>query len=146
MHELITERLWIGNAMDARNPKHLIDLGVSAIVDLAYEESPAQLPRQLVYCRFPLNDGGGNEPKVLTQVLQTTVNLVHNEIPTLIACSAGMSRSPTIAAFTMALHGNDDPRKWIAKIGDLRSLELKAELWADIEMAYDTINRKQGPL
>ena len=42
----------------------------------------------------------------------------------------------------MALRCNDDPRKWITKIGDMRSLELKAELWADVEKAYNAIKLK----
>ena len=61
MYEVLPERLWIGNALDARNPRSLFDAGIAAVVDLAYEEEPAVLPRRMVYCRFPLIDGEGND-------------------------------------------------------------------------------------
>ena len=45
--------------MDIREPRPLFDAGIRAVVDVAFEELPDRLPRQLVYCRFPLNDGSG---------------------------------------------------------------------------------------
>ena len=65
MHEIHSNLLWLGHALDIREPRSLFDVGVEAVVDVAYEEPPAQLPRQLIYCRFPINDGGGNEPSTL---------------------------------------------------------------------------------
>ena len=71
MREIIPTRLWIGNAMDARNVTGVLGLGVSAIVDLAIEEPPIQFPRDVVYCRFPLIDGVGNQPTVLRVAIDT---------------------------------------------------------------------------
>ena len=65
MLEIHRDLLWISNAIDIRSPKKLFDAGISAVVDVAYEEQPAQLPRELIYCRFPVNDGGGNRQAVL---------------------------------------------------------------------------------
>ena len=64
MREVI-DQLWIGNAIDARDVTGVLGLGVAAIVDLAIEEPPIQYPRDVVYCRFPLIDGSGNQPAVL---------------------------------------------------------------------------------
>lgn len=139
MHELRANLMWIGNALDARDPRQVLDNEISAIVDLAYEEAAAQLPRQLTYCRFPLNDGGGNPVNLIVQALQTTTGLIRKGIPTLVSCSAGMSRSPTIAAFALALLDDKEPRICIAEIGRIRSLELKPQLWADVENAFQII-------
>ena len=57
------------------------------------------LLRQLIHIRFPLNDAGGNDPAVLLLTVQTLGDLQNSETRTLVACSAGMSRSPIIAAF-----------------------------------------------
>ena len=62
MHEIHPDLLWVGHALDVREPRPLFDAGIAAVVDVAFEEPPAQLPRGLIYCRFPLNDGGGNAP------------------------------------------------------------------------------------
>ena len=61
MHEIHPDLLWLGHALDVREPRPLFDAGITAVVDVAFEEPPAQLPRQLIYCRFPLSDGGGND-------------------------------------------------------------------------------------
>jgi hypothetical protein len=52
--------LWIGHVGDVRDPRSLFSTGTLAVIDLALNEPPASLPRELVYCRFPLIDGAGN--------------------------------------------------------------------------------------
>ena len=102
MRVIIPTRLWISNAMDARNVTGVLGLGVSAIVDLAVEEPPIQFPRDVVYCRFPLIDGVGNQPAVLRVAIDTVAYFIASRTPTLVACGAGMSRSPAIVAAAMA--------------------------------------------
>ena len=48
--------------MDVDNFTNVLDAGIEALVDLGLNERPVQLTRELIYCRFPLNDGGGNSP------------------------------------------------------------------------------------
>lgn len=139
MHELHPRLLWIGHTLDVSNPRRLFDVGITAIIDLAYEEPPAQISRQFTYCRFPLNDGGGNSPNTLLLALRTTADLLRTDTRTLIACSAGMSRSPTIAAFALAYHLSEQPEVVIARIADSISLELKPALWADTLNAFENL-------
>jgi len=40
MVEFESGRLWIGNAGGARDPRRLLGLGFSAVVDLAVDEAP----------------------------------------------------------------------------------------------------------
>jgi protein-tyrosine phosphatase len=102
MREVVLQKLWIGNAMDARDVTRVLDLGIAAIVDLTIEEPPIQFPRDVVYCRFPLIDGAGNSPAVLRAAIETTAILITSETPTLVACGAGMSRSPAVVATAIA--------------------------------------------
>ena len=62
MREIVPDVLWIGNVFDARNIKAVMDAGFQIVVDLAIEEPPIQLPREVASCRFPLLDGEGNSP------------------------------------------------------------------------------------
>src|SRR5436305_11155587 len=94
--------LWIGTARDARDVKAVHATGIRAVVDLAAEEPPAALTRDLVYLRFPLVDGDGNEPKVVRATLAAVVALLRERVPTLVACGMGMSRSPAVAAVAFA--------------------------------------------
>ncbi len=85
----ITEnQLWIGNAIDARTPVRLHEIGIVAVVDLAVDEPLAQLSREMVYCRFPLLDGAGNDPAVLRAAAETTASLIRDKVPTVVSCNA----------------------------------------------------------
>ncbi len=141
MHELHPNLLWLGHAFDVREPRPLFDAGISAVVDVAYEEAPATLPRQLIYLRFPLNDGGGNELSTLRLVVQTVVELMHSNIRTIVACSAGMSRSPTIAAFSLACYLGITPEAALERIAALKALEIKRQLWNDVSKVFCHVQR-----
>src|SRR5437773_6352362 len=93
--------LWVGTARDARDNQAVHAAGITAIVDLAAEELPANPTRGLTYLRFPIVDGGGNETKLLRSLMAAITTLIRERVPTLIACSIGMSRSPTVAAVAL---------------------------------------------
>jgi len=141
MHEIHPNLLWIGQALDIREPRPLFDAGIEAVVDLALEEPPAQLPRQLIYCRFPLNDGGGNDASALLQSVQTTVDFLTAGTRTVVACSAGMSRSPIIAAFALAVHLDQSPDDVISRIAETKSLEASGPLWNDVADVFSQVRR-----
>ena len=75
---------------------------IASIIDLAIEEPPIQFPRDITNCRFPLIDGSGNQPAILRAAIETTATFIALGTPTLVACGAGMSRSPAIVAAAMA--------------------------------------------
>src|SRR5262245_5002867 len=102
MREIIPQQLWLGHALDCRDLRLLHATGIAAVVDLAYEEPPAQLSRDLIYCRFPLLDGSGNSPAILQAAVAITAQLIQDRVPTLVCCGAGMSRSPAIVATALA--------------------------------------------
>ena len=131
MLEFLPQRLWIANAFEVRNPALLFDAEIKAVVDVAYEELPAQPPRQVTYCRFPLNDGGGNSKALFQLAVSTIVELIRSEVSTAIACSAGMSRAPVIAAFAVAGIEDQSPQEVLERIGKQRALQLNAMLWND---------------
>jgi protein-tyrosine phosphatase len=143
MREIQRNLLWIGNAGDIRTPQKLFDVGILAIVDVAYEESPAQLPRQFIYCRFPINDGDGNEPALLRQTVQTICDLMAAGTRTIVACSAGMSRSPTLAAAALAVHLSESPDDIIRRLGESAPLDVSGPLWSDVIKTLAGVRR--GP-
>ena len=138
MREVLVDRLWTANAREARDTQLLFSLDISAVVDLAYEEPLAQLPRQLVYCRFPIVDGPGNDLSLLRLALLTTVELIKTDARTVVACSAGMSRSPTIAICALAIHLRKRPEALLAEMNADSALELHGELWTTVsQIAVD---------
>jgi protein-tyrosine phosphatase len=132
MYEVIPQSLWIGNAMDARNPRLVLDTGIAAVVDLAYEEPPAQLPRELIYCRFPLLDGLGNDPALLRLAVDAVQRLQAARTPTLVACSAGMNRSPIIVAVALATIRNEPADLVLQQLVESRPHDISRGLWDDV--------------
>jgi protein-tyrosine phosphatase len=130
--------LHVGNALDARDLKLLYDNGIRAVVDLAINELPAQLRRELVYCRFPLNDGDGNSDASITLAIRTIASLIRNQTPTLVACSAGMSRAPSIAAASISLVTGRDPDECLMKLITDTPNDVSPILWAHVKRVYNT--------
>lgn len=102
MREAITNYLWLGNAMEARDISAILGLRIIAVIDLAMEEPAIHFPRDIVYCRIPLVDGSGNRPEIIRAAVDLTTSLIDSRVPTLVACGAGMSRSPIIVAAALA--------------------------------------------
>jgi hypothetical protein len=102
MRNIIPGRLWVGSARDARDVRGLMDLEIAAIVNLALEELAVVYPREVVCLRIPLLDGDGNSAEMLSLAVGSIASLLEARLPTLVACSAGMSRSPILAAAAMA--------------------------------------------
>lgn len=125
--------LWIGHVGDVRDPSLLFSTVIYAVIDLALNEAPVALPRELVYCRFPLIDGAGNPPWLLRAAVDCVANFQCSGTPTLVYCGAGMSRSPCIAAAAIArLRGcsADEALLWVAKTG---AVDVMPGLWAEVK-------------
>jgi hypothetical protein len=133
MRELIEEHLWIGNAMDIRDVTGDLGLGIKAIIDLAMEEPPTVFPRDIVYCRFPLIDGAGNSGATLRAAIETTVAMITAEVPTLVACGAGMSRAPTIVATALARINRKPMAEVLHRLTDGQPHDVSPGLLEDVE-------------
>ncbi|MEO1524839.1 MAG: protein phosphatase [Planctomycetota bacterium] len=137
MLELIPKRTWIANAIEIRDARKLFDAGIEAVVDVAYEEPPASLPRQLIHCRYPLNDGGGNSAASIRAAVLGAAELMRNNLATIIACSAGKSRSPIVTAFALAALDGESPQTVLERIATQRPLQLNPLLWNDVVAALN---------
>jgi protein-tyrosine phosphatase len=103
MRQVAGRALWLGNAGDLRDHCAVSAAEIGAVVELADNEQLAVLPRELVRCRFPLSDGGDNPIWLLRLASKSVAALLRAEVPVLVCCSAGMSRSVCVAAAGIAL-------------------------------------------
>lgn len=104
-------------------------------VDLAGEEPPIQLPRDVVYCRFPLVDGAGNMSAVVRAAIDTTARFIMSRVPSLVACSSGMSRSPAIAAAALAKAEQVPVEDALRRVAALGPHDVSPSLWGEIKRA-----------
>jgi hypothetical protein len=125
--------LWLGHVGDARDWERLHATGIVAVVDLARNVSPVALPRELTYCRFPLIDGPGNPPWLLQAAIDTVVCLLRADVPTLVFCGAGMSRSPCIAGVAIASVRPCSAAEGLAQVLKSGRSDVSPGLWSDVQ-------------
>jgi hypothetical protein len=136
MRRVTGSTLWLGHAGDARDLAVLGAEGIAAVVDLALEGPPAGVgiggSRELVHCRFPLLDGPGNPPWLLIAAVETTACLLRAGTPTLLACGAGTSRAPCIAAFALGRLRGQPPAAVLTELARSGLADVSPGLWAEV--------------
>ena len=139
IREIHPDHLFIGNATDARDLRLLYDNRIAAVVDLAINELPAQLARDMMYFRVPIVDGNGNSNATVDMAIRCVVMLIENDIRTMVACSAGMSRSPAIAAAAIALATGRLPDECLAAIVTDSPHDVSPILWSRVMTVYNQL-------
>jgi protein-tyrosine phosphatase len=142
MREIIPGRLWIGNAGDGRDPERLTAAGVMAVVNLAAEEPSPLLPRSMVYCRFPIMDGEQEGEGVLDTAIHTAVRLLRNQVPTLVHCGAGMSRSPAVVAAALSIVEGGSPEERLRQVVAGHPHDVSPQLWEAIQVVCRASQRR----
>jgi protein-tyrosine phosphatase len=135
MRPITPHRLYVGTALDARDVRRLYELEIAAVVDLALEEKPAVLGREMIYCRFPLVDGAGNSAHVLRTAVEMTKRLIEQQVPTLVACGAGMSRSPAVVAMALAQMQGIEPDQCLASLIVGQPHDVSPLFWDELKRA-----------
>jgi hypothetical protein len=136
MRQLSGHLLWLGNAGDGRDHKRVLDTGIQAVVQVAAEEPVLQLPRDLIYSRFPLVDGLGNDLNVLELAITTVAYLLEKKVPTLVVCGAGLSRSPAIAAAAIAVIYQRPEDECLKEIAEHFPADVAPDFWAEVKMLW----------
>ncbi|HEY4759600.1 MAG TPA: dual specificity protein phosphatase [Thermoguttaceae bacterium] len=132
MNQINPHQLWISHIGDSRDFQEVFDKGIQAIIQLAVEEQPIQPPRSLVFCRFPLLDGNGNDPGLLYLAISSVAFLVKCRIPTLVCCWAGMSRSPAIVAAALSLVKQANLEDCLKYVTEFHTVDISPGLWEDV--------------
>lgn len=139
MRQVLPHALWLGHAGDGQDYRQALDAGIQAIVQLALEEPAVQPPRELICCRFPLVDGPGNDGKLLYLAIITLVNLLEKNVPTLVCCGAGMSRSPAVAAAALSLVYQEKLEDCLRQIAEHQPHDVTPGFWRDVQGALASL-------
>ncbi|MFZ4576245.1 MAG: dual specificity protein phosphatase family protein [Phycisphaerales bacterium] len=131
-------QLWLGNAGSCSDPRRLHAAGIAAVVELALEEPPAKLSREMLHLRFPLVDGGGNPTWLLRAAINAVAGLIADGQPTLVFCSMGMSRSPAITAAAISRATGQPLSAALRQVATATPTDISPALWAQIQDALTT--------
>lgn len=135
MRALPDTTIHLGDRGDLRDPSLPRRLGITTVVDLALEEAPPVLDRERVLFRIPLTDGGGNDPQTLLLAIATVENLLRYNTPSLVVCSAGLSRTPAIVAAALSGLSGESLQSSLALICASGPADVSPALWASIQRA-----------
>ena len=128
--------LYIGDAISARDLKQIYDHDIAAVLDLAGNEPPAVLGRDIIYCRFPLADDDSNDDAIVSAAIICLRSLMDRQIRTLVACSAGMSRSPLVAAAAVSLWCHDSLSDCLARITTNAPHDVSPTLYSSVNRVH----------
>lgn len=143
MREILPNQLWLGNAGDARSPDCLLQAGIVAVVNLAAEEPPPVLPRTTTYCHFPIVDGAPDDQATLRLAIQTVVSLLKNQVPTLVYCGSGMSRSPAVVATALAIVQGGSPEERLREVVAGHPHDVSPQFWEAVWGACGEMGKKE---
>jgi protein-tyrosine phosphatase len=131
--------LWIGHAGECRAFAEAFARDIKVVVQLAVEEPPLQPPRELVYLRFPLLDGNGNDPHVVQLAIHCVATLMRRGTATLVGCGAGMSRSPAIVAAALSTVEHAELENCLERVTRLHPADLSPGFWEDVRRAAASV-------
>lgn len=137
MRQIGERGFWLGSAGDLREVCRVLDAGIAAVVELADDEPLASLPRELVRFRFPLSDGGENPSWLLRLAAESVAALLRAEVPVLVCCSAGMSRSVCIAAAAIARVDRLSFHEALTTVVDSRPADVSPRLVEQVQQALE---------
>jgi hypothetical protein len=135
MRKVMGFPLWLGHSGDVRDPSRLLESGIGAVVCVVASEPAPALPRDLVYCRFPLVDGAGNPDWLLRAAVETVAGLLRSGTATLVHCSAGMSRSPAVGGAGLALASGCSFGEGLKAVTESGATDVSPGLWEAIQEA-----------
>ena len=138
MRQIFQYPLWTGNRGDVRDSPQSRNAGIQAIIDLAIEEPPLQIDRERPLIRIPIMDGAGAESHFLRLAVISAESLVRSNLNTLIVCSAGLSRSPAVAAHVIARIESRSPESVLADLASQGQIDVSPALWNSLAVALQS--------
>ncbi len=128
MRQVENRPLWLGHDRDVRELHPLLDLGVTAVVDVCDVEPIPWLPNEIIRCRFPLSESRRNPAWVVALACETVASMIRAGVPTMVVCSRSYSRSACVVAAALAMVEDRPIVEMLAKIMGDRPIEYSRDL------------------
>ncbi len=126
----ITDKIAIGNYVEAQDAALLKEHGFKSAVSLDGTLSPKQAPEfgmsEIVICR--MIDGAGNDLRAFRLVVGDLRRLVKQQPPVFVQCHAGRSRSVAVVAGYLMLTEKLNPDDAVALVASKREIKIASEL------------------
>jgi protein-tyrosine phosphatase len=118
--DAVDDELFVGTAADVTDDSVLASHGVTTIVSLTHE-TPSPAAQDITVCSIPLIDGPQHSREQFTKAVEETLAALAADGSVLVHCSAGASRSPTVAATALALARDMELEDAVQQVADNRA-------------------------
>lgn len=137
MRQVPGAKLWIGSGDDPSISSAITEAEIAAVVDLAKGDKPPSSVRGPLFLHVPLVDNAGNSPELLRKAIDAVAALVRDDVPTLVYCNRGLSRSAAIAAAALAKAHDKDANETASALCRDLDVDVSVALWMDLLAAID---------
>jgi protein-tyrosine phosphatase len=117
--DAVGDALYVGTTSDATDDSTLETHGVTTIISLTHE-TPQSTRQGIDIHSIPLIDGPQHSREQFRNAVEATIAALETEGAVLVHCSAGASRSPTVAATALALAQDRDLEAALQQVADNR--------------------------
>ena len=115
----VSDDLFVGTVEDATDDSALETHSVTTIISLTHE-TPSFTEQELTIHSIPLIDGPQHNRQQFTKAVEETIAALEADGGVLVHCSAGASRSPTVAATALALSQDMELEDALQQVADNR--------------------------
>lgn len=103
----IVDGLFVGDVQDAGRPDELRRRGVTSVVTLLHSDPDEPYPESVTVHRYPLVDGPQADRETFTDASNRLRELLAANETVFCHCSAGVSRSASVAAAALAVRSGE---------------------------------------
>jgi protein-tyrosine phosphatase len=96
----------------------------------------------MIYCHFPLTDGVQDDQTILRVTIQTVVSLLKSQVPALVYCGAGMSRSPAVVAAALSIVHGGSPDEKLKEIVAGHPHDVSPHLWEAVQRSRRALQER----
>jgi len=139
MNEVATN-LYVGTVEDAGEAQLLDEHSVSLVVSLTFSSPEQGFPSSVDVVEHPMMDGPRCDRDSFESAVSRTLNSLKSGEAVLVHCSRGASRSPSVAAVSLALRSGVDINEAFQQVQDGREevdphedvVRLAVEVYRDL--------------
>ena len=116
----VAESLFVSTIEDAGKGPILENHGTETVVSLTHSPPETRFPELVSVRRVPLTDGPQNDRSQFNEAVDVLVSALESGEAVLVHCSRGASRSPSVAATTLAITQNIGIKEAFEQVAERR--------------------------
>lgn len=143
----VSDNLLVADIQQAGDPERYRQYGIKHAIKLSYESPYDELnegyPDGVEVHDYAMMDGPRNNQETMTEAVRTTANLIQSGDRVVVYCSAGASRSPSVAAVALAVAQDVNIQEAEKRVWEERNIRAHQDVWENAQRAVDEVRNSR---